>query len=72
MFHRVVEFLKRESGQDLSEYCLLMALLALVAAGILVHVAGGVQNLWTVANTSLVNANTSSTTGGGNGSQPSH
>jgi Flp pilus assembly pilin Flp len=72
MFHRVLESFKREDGQDLSEYCLLMALIALVALGIVIHVSGGVQNLWTVANTSLGNASTSSTTttGGGQGSQP--
>jgi Flp pilus assembly pilin Flp len=73
MFRRIVEYFKEEDGQDLSEYCLLMALVALVALGIFLHVSGGMQNLWGVANTSLGNASTSSNTGGGggNGSQPS-
>jgi Flp pilus assembly pilin Flp len=72
MLRRVVGFFKRENGQDLSEYCLLMALVALVALGIFLHVSGGIHNLWDVANTSLGNATTTSTTGGNtNGSQPS-
>jgi Flp pilus assembly pilin Flp len=71
MFRKMVEFFKRDNAQDLAEYCLLVALVALVALGIFIHVSGGVQNLWTVANTSLGNAATSSTTtGGGHGSQP--
>jgi Flp pilus assembly pilin Flp len=48
-----------------------MALIALVVLGIVIYVSGGIQNLWTAANTSLGNAGTSSTTrGGGKGSQP--
>ena len=42
-----------DRGQDLAEYCLLTALIALVAAGILVHLSGGMQALWSGANTSL-------------------
>jgi Flp pilus assembly pilin Flp len=45
-----------ERGQDLSEYCLLLALIILVAVGIFVKVAGGVQNLWTSVNTTITNA----------------
>lgn len=73
MFRQVVErFWTREEGQDLSEYCLLAALVALIALGIFIHVSGGIQNLWTVANTSLANApGAASTSGGGaSGSQP--
>src|SRR5450759_5296896 len=42
-----------DRGQDLAEYCLLTALVALVALGIFVHVSGGVQAVWSSANTSL-------------------
>jgi Flp pilus assembly pilin Flp len=52
-----------ERGQDLAEYCLLTALVALVAAGILIHVSGGMQALWGGANTSLVAGNSAVSTG---------
>jgi Flp pilus assembly pilin Flp len=42
-----------DRGQDLAEYCLLTALVALIALGIFVHVSGGVQAVWSSANTSL-------------------
>ena len=44
-----------EVGQDLSEYCLILALVILVAVGILVKVSGGAQSLWTSANSTLSN-----------------
>jgi Flp pilus assembly pilin Flp len=47
-----------DRGQDLAEYCLLTALVALVAAGILVQLSGGMQALWGGANTSLTAGNT--------------
>jgi Flp pilus assembly pilin Flp len=72
MFQKLLQWFRRDNGQDLSEYCLLMALVALVALGIFLHVSGGMQNLWTVANGSLDNATTTSTGTGGQGSQPSH
>ena len=52
-----------ERGQDLAEYCLLTALLALIAVGILIHVSGGMQSLWVGANTSLVAGNSAVSTG---------
>jgi Flp pilus assembly pilin Flp len=55
-------FRGRDQGQDLSEYCLLTALIALVALGIFYHVSGGFQGLWSTSNTTLVAAN--ATTGG--------
>jgi Flp pilus assembly pilin Flp len=42
-----------DRGQDLAEYCLLTALVALVALGIFVHLAGGMQAVWGSANASL-------------------
>jgi len=44
-----------EQGQDLAEFCLITALIALVALGIFYHISGGVQDLWTTANSTLVN-----------------
>lgn len=46
-----------ERGQDLAEYCLLTALVALIGLGILIHLSGGMQALWGGANTSLVAGN---------------
>jgi len=43
------KWLGRDDGQDLAEYCLLTALVALVAAAIFLHVTGGLKNLWNVA-----------------------
>jgi Flp pilus assembly pilin Flp len=53
-------FKSEESGQDLAEYCLLTALLTLIAAGIFVQASGGIQAIWNGANLSL--------TAGGNAS----
>jgi Flp pilus assembly pilin Flp len=48
-------FRKNERGQDLSEYCLLTALVALVVLGLYIYASGGVKNLWSTANTALGN-----------------
>ena len=54
MFQEILRaFRKSEQGQDLAEYCLMTALVALVALGVYWHIAGGMQNLWGAANTSL-------------------
>jgi Flp pilus assembly pilin Flp len=59
-------FKNEESGQDLAEYCLLTALLTLIAAGIFVQASGGVQAIWNGANLSLTaGGNASSTPTGG-------
>ncbi len=57
---QVQRWFREEAGQDLSEYCLLLALIVLIAAGIFLKASGGIQSLWTVANTTL--ANTASST----------
>ena len=46
-----------DRGQDLAEYCLLTALVALIGMVIFVHLSGGMQALWTDANTSLTAGN---------------
>ena len=64
-----------DRGQDLAEYCLLTALVALVGMAIFVHLSGGMQALWGDANTSLTagNAAISATTGSGTAtSAPAH
>jgi Flp pilus assembly pilin Flp len=56
-------FHHNELGQDLAEYCLLTALIALIALGIFVHVAGGVDAIWGSANSALATGNASNTAG---------
>ena len=47
-------FQSEDRGQDLAEYCLLTALVALIAIAVIIHASGGMQALWTGANASLV------------------
>jgi Flp pilus assembly pilin Flp len=46
-----------ESGQDLAEYCLLTALVALIALGIVFRVSGGLDGIWGSANSTLAVGN---------------
>jgi Flp pilus assembly pilin Flp len=55
---------QHDAGQDLSEYCLLLALVVLIALGVFVKVSGGLQNLWTAANTTITAAPGSVNSGG--------
>jgi Flp pilus assembly pilin Flp len=48
---------QEDSGQDVAEYCLMTALLALIALGIFWHVSGGLQGMWTSLNATLGNGN---------------
>jgi Flp pilus assembly pilin Flp len=61
--------LKEDSGTDIAEYCLITALIALVALGIFWHVSGGLQGMWTSINNSLVSGNSSTSGGSVSGGQ---
>ena len=62
-----MRFLREEEcGQDLAEYCLITAFVALVALGIIWHVSGGLQGMWASINSSLANGNSGSSAGGSN------
>jgi Flp pilus assembly pilin Flp len=54
------QFLKRfwqeESGQDLIEYTLLMAFVALASASIFISAGGSISNIWQSGSTQLSNA----------------
>ena len=54
-----------DHGQDLADYCLLTALIALIALGIICHVSGGIQGMWSSAGAALSPGHT---TAGGGGS----
>jgi Flp pilus assembly pilin Flp len=52
----ITKFWQEESGQDLIEYTLLMAFVALASAAIFIGAGGQVSTIWTNANTTLANA----------------
>ena len=52
-------FLKDEQGQDLIEYTLLMAFIALASASIFVSAGGSISGIWGTASNSLSAANAS-------------
>jgi Flp pilus assembly pilin Flp len=65
VFSKINRFLREEEcGQDIAEYCLIIAFIALVALGIFWHVSGGLQGMWTSINNSLVAGNSGSSAGG--------
>jgi Flp pilus assembly pilin Flp len=47
-----------EQGQDLIEYTLLMAFVALASAALFLGAGGSIAGIWTTTNTQLTNANT--------------
>lgn len=68
MVHAIwASFLRREEGQGLAEYCLAAAFIALIALGFYIHLSGGVHDLWTTANSTLVSG--SATTSGSSGTK---
>jgi Flp pilus assembly pilin Flp len=54
----ILNFWREESGQDLIEYTLLMAFIALASAAIFINAGNSVSTIWGDANTSLANAAT--------------
>jgi Flp pilus assembly pilin Flp len=59
--------LEEERGQDVAEYCLITAFVALVCLGIFWHVSGGLQGMLTAINSSLTTTNAGTPPGGGVG-----
>lgn len=52
-------FWKDEQGQDLIEYTLLLAFVALASAALFIGAGGSIKSIWTTANSQLSNAATS-------------
>jgi Flp pilus assembly pilin Flp len=52
-------FWNDEQGQDLIEYTLLMAFVALASAALFIGAGKSVQGIWTATNSQLTAANTS-------------
>ena len=52
-------FLRDEQGQDLVEYTLLLAFVALASAALFINAGGSISTIWTTANSRLQTAATS-------------
>ena len=51
-----MNFWNDEQGQDLIEYTLLMAFVALASAALFLGAGGSIQGIWTTSNTQLSTA----------------
>jgi Flp pilus assembly pilin Flp len=58
MVNLFINFLRDESGQDLVEYTLLLAFVALASAALFIGAGAQVSGIWGTANTKLTAANT--------------
>ena len=58
------------TAQDLSEYCLVTALVALVALGIFIQASGGVRNIWGSAGGAMATAGSTAAAGDATASAP--
>ena len=54
----MVRFVREEQGQDLVEYTLLLAFVALASAALFIGAGANMAGIWTIANSILTNANT--------------
>lgn len=57
MSEQILQLFRADDGQDLAEYCLITALIALIGLVIFYKVSGGMGDLWGVANTRLGSQN---------------
>ncbi len=60
MLSRLKMFWKDESGQDLIEYTLLMAFIALASASLYMSAGNSLQGFWSQTSSQLVAANAAS------------
>jgi Flp pilus assembly pilin Flp len=54
----VKNFWQDQQGQDLIEYTLLMAFVALASAALFIGAGSSIKGIWTATNTQLTTANT--------------
>ncbi len=59
----LLNFLRDEQGQDLVEYTLLLAFVAIASAALFIGAGQSISTIWTTANTTLNAAATSATAG---------
>ena len=58
MMQMIQNFVRDEQGQDLIEYTLLLAFVALASAALFIGAGGSVEGIWTQTNNQLAAANT--------------
>jgi len=58
----LTSFWKDDHGQDLIEYTLLLAFVALCSVALFAGVGGSIQNIWTTTNSQLSEASVSAST----------
>jgi Flp pilus assembly pilin Flp len=58
MIQLLKDFLAEDDGQDLIEYSLLMAFVALASAGLFIGAGKSITGIWSTTNSQLVAANT--------------
>jgi Flp pilus assembly pilin Flp len=51
-------FLSDECGQDLIEYTLLIAFVAMASTAIFISAGGSISGIWSISNSQLASANT--------------
>jgi Flp pilus assembly pilin Flp len=56
----VRNFWNDDQGQDLIEYTLLMAFVALASAALFIGAGGSISGIWTTSNSQIAAANTAS------------
>ena len=54
--NRITQFLNDEQGQDLIEYTLLIAFVALASAALFIGAGNSLSSIWNTTNATLVNA----------------
>ena len=53
----LIGFIRDDRGQDLIEYTLLLAFVALASAAIFIGAGTSVSSIWNIANSRLIDAN---------------
>ena len=53
----LINFMREEQGQDLVEYTLLLAFVALASAGLFIQAGTSIEGIWNIANSRLTVAN---------------
>jgi Flp pilus assembly pilin Flp len=58
MMNLIMSMMREEEGQDLVEYTLLLAFVALASTALFIGAGGSVNRVWSTGNSRLIQANT--------------